>query len=418
MPVTALIENLAGRYASSMIEDRRFFHAHPELSWQESSTSARIAAILQEMGCANVSIGLHGTSSGVTAEINPSRTGPCLALRADMDALPMQEMGTAPWRSAKDGVMHACGHDAHMAILLGAARILTAVADRLPCRVKLLFQPAEEIPGDDGISGARAFCEEGVLDGVQAILGMHVWSQYPTGVFAWRSGPFMASSDLWTVKITGQGGHSAMPHLAVDPTIAAAAFVTAMQTAISREISPLETAVLSVGTLTSGTIFNVIPDKADITGTMRAFTPDVRRQLKEILPRIADGICAAFRCEAGSAFPKGLPSVVNHPELTGFLTRVADRLSFLRGTMESQPIMVSEDFSYYADLVPSAFFFLGCGNPGKNTAHPHHSPYFDVDEEVLPIGAALMAEFCRAFDEEAAASLQTRTKPASSTGEG
>lgn len=383
------IKSKAAELAAEFTEIRHHLHAHPELSWQEIETSKLIESKLKELGLENVRRGVGGTETGVTADLVGDPSGPCIALRADIDALPLKEENTVAYHSSISA-MHACGHDGHTATLLGTAKLLDSLKNVLPGRVRFLFQPAEE----HGLrSGAKELIAQGALDGVDAIAGMHLWSFVPTGRVQWRNGPVMASADRWAVKFFGKGGHGAMPHNAIDPTAAASNFAGAIQTIVSREIDPIDTAVVSIGQMTAGDAFNIIPDTAELIGTTRTFNPEVRDRMEGRLRRIADGIAEAYRCKAETCFTYYYPSVINHPGVTSVLRESAAELLGAANVEESPMLMVSEDFSYYQQKVPGTFFFLGAGNSQKETDFPHHSPRFNLDDDVLPIGMSLMSSF-------------------------
>jgi amidohydrolase len=385
----AAIKTAAGEIKDEMSRDRRYLHEHPEISWHEAETSEFIERRLSEIGLVNIKRGFGGTTSGVTADLACS-DGPCVALRADIDALPITEENDVEYRSKNRGAMHACGHDCHMSALLAAAKILSGMRSRIKGRVRFIFQPAEET-GDP--SGARAMIDEGALEGVDAIGGMHVWSFVRSGVVQWRVGPVMASSDRFEATFTGKGGHGAMPHSAVDPIVAMADYIGAIQTIASREIDPIASAVVSVGRVEAGTTFNVIPDRAEVCGTLRSFDAEVRNEMEGRLRRIADGIASAYRCRAETTVKYMLPSVVNDKRVTETLKSVAEETAGAANVEECPPLMVSEDFSLYQEKIPGTFFFMGVGNPGKGACHPHHSPRFNVDEDALPTGAALLSAF-------------------------
>lgn len=386
----AKIKKLADGLALEGAEVRHYLHMHPETGWKEIETSKFIESRLRGLGLENIKRGFGGTGSGVTADLAGGRPGPCVALRADIDALPLAELNDVSYRSQNDGVMHACGHDGHMSILLGTAKLLASLKDELSGRVRFIFQPSEE----SGVaSGAHKMIEEGVLEGVDVIGGMHLWSFLKTGTVHWKSGPVMASSDGWSVKFTGRGGHGAMPHNAIDPTVAAANFIGALQTIVSRELDPVDTAVVSLGKLDAGDAFNIIPDTVDLLGTARTFNPEVRADMEGRIRRVADGIASAYRCTAETGYSYMYPSVVNHPGVTARLAEVAVHVAGAENVEESPLLMVSEDFSYYLEKVPGTFFFVGCGNEAKGTDYPHHSSRFDVDDDVLPLGMTLFSAF-------------------------
>jgi amidohydrolase len=374
---------------AEMAENRRYLHAHPETSWCEVETSNFIEHKLNELGLANIKRGFGGTASGVTADLACSDV-PCVALRADIDALPITEENDVEYRSRNDGAMHACGHDCHMSALLAAAKILSGMKPRIRGRIRFIFQPAEET-GDP--SGARAMIGEGALEGAEAIGGMHVWSFVRSGLVQWRRGPVMASSDRFSVTFTGKGGHGAMPHSAVDPIVAAANYIGAIQTIASRELDPLDSAVVTVGQVNAGSAFNIIPDKAEILGTLRSFDAAVRNGMEHRLRRMADGVAAAYRCRAETAVKYMLPSVVNDAGMTEIFRGAATEIAGAENMEECPPLMVSEDFSLYQERIPGMFFFMGVGNPEKGADYPHHSPRFNADEEALSTGASLLSAF-------------------------
>lgn len=381
------IVELAEELEEKVIKFRRDFHAHPELSWKEERTSKVIEQVLKELGFENVRRGFGGTESGVVGDIVGRKEVPLIALRADIDALPIEEEADVPWRSINKGVMHACGHDAHAAILLGVAHMLALLKDKLPCKVRLIFQPAEE----SGVrSGARQLIEEGALDGVEAIWGLHVWSSLPAGKIGYRSGPTMASADIWEVEIKGKGGHGSRPHEAIDPTIAAASIVLSLQTIISRELDPQETAVLSIGRLESGSAPNVIPEKALIQGNIRTTNSIVRDELPGSIERIAKGIGSALRCEVKTNFIPVYPVTVNDPDMVETLKKVASAMFGDQSLTEMPIVMGSEDFSFYQQKVPGVIFFLGMADSQKGTDAEHHNPTFKTNDEVLKKGVALL----------------------------
>lgn len=385
----AKIKSMAQSLSAEMVDLRHYLHANPEVSWQEVETSRLIEEKLKELGLENVKRGFGGTEVGVIADLIGDPSGPCVALRADIDALPLKEENTFDYCSCKNA-MHACGHDGHISVLMGVVKLLSSIKDQIPGRVRFLFQPAEEA----GVrSGAKELIAEGALDGVGAIAGMHLWSFVPTGRVQWKNGPVMASADSWTVKFTGKGGHGAMPHEAVDPTVAAGDFIGALQTIVSREINPVDTAVVSVGKMTSGDAFNIIPNTADLLGSLRSFNADVRSKMEERIRRVADGIAAAYRCTAETGITYMYPSVVNNPSVTAVLRDTAVQVVGEENVEESPLLMVSEDFSFYQEKIPGTFFFLGAGNAEKETNFPHHSPRFNIDDDALPIGISLMSAF-------------------------
>jgi amidohydrolase len=373
---------------------RREFHAHPELSWKEAETSRRIEERLAELGCENIRRGFKGTESGVVADLTGGKPGPCVALRADIDALPVQEATGLFYASVVPGVMHACGHDAHAAMLLGAAQILSEMRKDIPGKVRLIFQPAEEAGYD---SGAPAMIAEGALDGVAAIGGIHAWSQIPSGKFGFRKGTCMASADLWEMTIQGKGGHGSAPHNAIDPTVAVAHIISMLQTVVSREIDPLESAVVSVGKVEAGIAPNVIPEKAVVTGNVRTTTRETRDGIETRIRRIIDGVSAALRCETTLKYTRIYPVTVNDAGLTDIMAAAAAQIVGAENLVELPIAMGSEDFSYYGEKIPAVFAMLGIADPAKGTDNQHHSPRFAIDDDVLGKGASILAGFALSY---------------------
>lgn len=386
------IKLAAEKLQPQISEWRRYFHSTPELSWQEVETSKKIESILKELGFTNVKRGFGGTESGVSADIVGGKSGgkKCVALRADIDALAVKEETGLPFESKNPGVMHACGHDGHIAGLLGAAKLLSGMRNDFSGTVRLLFQPAEE----NGIkAGADYMTREGALEGVDAIGGLHLWSFERTGLVQWKIGPAMASCDCWKVKFTGKGGHGAMPHASIDPTVALAAFVSSLQTIVSRELPPSEIVVVSTGKLAAGEAFNVIPNTAEALGSVRTFSNEIQSSMKGMIKRIADGIADSYRCTAEVDYTMFVPPVINDPRVTDILKDAAVQIAGAENVEESKIQMVSEDYSYFQRKVPGTFFFVGAGKAENNTNFPHHSPRFSVDEDALPTAAAVLAGF-------------------------
>jgi len=392
------IKVISEAFRDEVVELRHQFHKHPETAWKEVETTRKIESLLREWGFEHIRRGVRGTSCGVVADLNPGREGPSIALRADMDALAIKEENSVPYVSECEGVMHACGHDSHMAILLGAARVLSLIKDDLPGRVRLIFQPAEEGGStSENYPGAECMIREGVLEGIDAIAGLHIWSPLETGLVAVRPGAFMSACDSWTVRIYGKGGHGAMPQDAIDPTLAATTFVNLLQTIVSREVDPKEIAILSVGKIITGSAFNIIPDSVEVTGTTRTFNPAIQDNMPVMIKRIADGVCAALRCRAELEYTRFVPPTINDEELTKQFIETAKGIIGEERVQISPLIMVSEDFSYFQEKIPGVFFFLGCGNPAKGTDNPHHSPRFNVDDDALSTGVELLAGFAAEF---------------------
>ncbi|GAB6102551.1 amidohydrolase [Thermococcus atlanticus] len=363
-----------------IIEMRRGFHARPELKYEEVWTSGVVVGELERLGYEVV----RTAGTGVVGVLRGKKPGRIVALRADMDALPIQEENDVPYKSKIPGKMHACGHDAHTAMLLGAARILAELKDELNGTVKLIFQPAEE-----GGLGAKKIVEDGHLNDVDAIFGIHVWAQLPAGVIGVKTGPLLASADAFKTTIKGKGGHGAVPHMAVDPVAAVIDIVNAYQKIISREISPLEPAVISVTKIAAGTTFNVIPETAELLGTIRAFNEDVRDYIIKRMERITKGYAESMRCDGEFELTmEHIPPTINDEKLAEF---AREALKPLGRIVEPEPTLGAEDFAFYTQKTPGVFIFLGIRNEEKGIIYPHHHPKFDVDESVLWKGSATYA---------------------------
>ena len=364
-----------------MIDLRRDFHQYPELGLQEFNTARKVEGVLKALGL-ETRMFVNGT--GVRGFLRGSEPGETIALRADMDALPIQEETDLPYQSQNKGVMHACGHDAHMAMLLGAATILSEMKKELKGNLAFIFQPAEEIG-----EGAKAMVEEGALEGANRIFGLHVYSILPFGTLGYRPGPLMAAGDFFDVKITGKGGHGGLPHLTVDPIVIAANAISTLQTIVSREVDPAESAVISICKMNGGEAYNVIPETATFGGTIRSHKPELREDLPRRIKEILDGLVSGMRGSYELTLMSKFPATINDEEMTAFVVKVAkeilgeDKLSLLR------PLMGSEDFSFYLQKVPGTFAFLGVENKDKGIIYPHHHPKFNIDEDILPLGTAL-----------------------------
>ncbi len=365
---------------------RRDFHMHPELGFQEFRTAGIVARELTALGL-EVTTGVGGT--GVTALIEGGRPGPVVLLRADMDALPITEETGAAYASQNPGVMHACGHDGHTAILLTVARMLFAQRGELAGTVKLAFQPAEE-----GLGGAEKMIEDGVLDNpkVDYALALHVWNEKPLGWIGVSDGPSMAGGEIFKIKVVGKGGHGAAPHLTVDPILASAQVVSALQGIVARNVGPLETAVVSVCTIHGGETFNVIPPSVEMTGTIRTFEQSVRRKVLERFEKTVQTVAEGLGCRAEVEVNRLTPAVINDNGLARRVQETA-RALFPESTLDTgnYVTMGSEDMAYIMEKVPGSFIFIGSANPEKGLDAAHHHPKFDIDEAALPRGAALLA---------------------------
>lgn len=362
---------------------RRDFHQHPELGFQEVRTAGIVARELRELGL-EVTTGVAKT--GVVALLEGARPGPTVLVRFDMDALPIQEETGAPYASQTPGVMHACGHDGHTAIGLTVARMLAERREQLAGRVKFVFQPAEE-----GMGGAEAMVAEGVLENPRpdVVLGLHVWNERPVGWLGVTTGPAMAAADYLRITVTGKGGHGAAPHLTVDPVVAAAHIVTALQTVVARNVAPLEAAVVSVTRVRAGEAFNVIPSQAEMEGTIRTFLPAVRERVLERVQAIAAGVAGALGAQAEVTVQRLTPPVINDAAVAARVRAVAERL-FPEDEIGEERTMGSEDFAFFMEAIPGCYFFIGSANAARGLNYGHHHPKFDFDEAALWRGAALM----------------------------
>lgn len=364
------------KHFSEMIALRRFFHQYPELSFQEVKTPAKINEFLTSLGIVTkTKVG----GRGVIGIIEGGMSGKTVALRADFDALPIQDEKTVDYASKVQGVMHACGHDAHTATLLYVAKVLQENRKQLKGRVILIFQFAEEVaPG-----GAKPMIEDGCLDGVDVIFGTHLWSTIPVGKMGYRSGPIMAAADQFTIEIQGKGGHGAAPHETVDAIILGTTYIQMIQQIVSRNVNPITPAVITVGSFHAGDAFNIIADKAKIVGTVRTFDETVQNLIIEKLESILKSICEAAGAEYTFDYVKGYPAVINHENETNILVQSAKKIMNSDDLFEMEPQMGGEDFAYYLQKVPGSFFFIGAGNDEVGASFPHHHPKFNIDEKAM-----------------------------------
>jgi amidohydrolase len=362
-----------------LVEWRRHFHQRPELGFRERLTAEAIAQKLQEWGIQHQT-GIAET--GIVAVIPGNRPGPVLAIRADMDALPIQELNQVPYRSLHDGVMHACGHDGHTAIALGTAYYLSQHPD-FAGTVKLIFQPAEEGPG-----GAKPMVEAGVLKNpdVDAIIGLHLWNNLPLGSLGVRDGAMMAAVELFDCVINGKGGHGAMPHQTVDSVIVGSQVVNALQTIVSRNVDPLKAGVVTIGSFHAGHARNVIANTAKLQGTVRYFDPSLEGFFAQRMEQIISGICQSHGASYELDYKRIYPPVVNNPAIA----------SLVRSVAECQT-MGGEDMSFFLQEVPGCYFFLGAANIERDLAYPHHHPRFDFDETVLGMGVEIFVRCVEKF---------------------
>jgi amidohydrolase len=374
-------------YTQSM---RRDFHIHPELGFHEIRTGGIVAKELEALGL-EVTKGIGKT--GVVGLLEGAKPGPTLLIRFDMDALPITEETGAEYASQNQGVMHACGHDGHTAIGLTVAKILQAHRDQLNGTIKFCFQPSEEGFNGEEIGGNEMMIRDGVLDSpkVEKTLALHVWNEKPIGWFGVVKGPVMAGAELFTVKLTGKGGHGAIPNLTIDPIVAASQVVSALQSITSRNVAPLQAAVVSVTTIHSGTAFNVIPQETELTGTIRTFDLEVRKKVLERFNQIVHGVGEAMGCKVEIDLQRVTPAVVNDDEITGKVQETARQLLPDSNIDTTAMTMGAEDMAFMQEKVPGCYFFIGSNNTEKHLDYAHHHPKFDFDEEALLRGAALMA---------------------------
>jgi len=364
----------------NIIDWRRDFHQYPELGFDEHRTSKIIGETLKEMGLApKMNVG----KTGVTADLSFGE-GPTIALRADMDALPMQEASGLDFSSKHDGVMHACGHDGHMAMLLGAAKVLTQNGNSFNGTVRFIFQPAEE-----GAGGARYMIEDGCLDGVDEIYGIHVWNYQPVGEVGITDGPVLAAADMFEINIKGIGGHGAAPQGTVDAVVVSSHLVQALQTIVSRNTNPLESTVVTIGTISGGHNFNIIADEVTLSGTARAYTEENRNLIKTRMAEIIDGVAKTFGAEISFDYEDGYPPTINHTDPVNKVLKAAERVV---GEKAGMPYlsMGGEDFSYYLQKIPGCFFFVGSApNDQQLFETPHHCSHFTMDERALLVGPSI-----------------------------
>ena len=376
--------------AAQLVAWRRALHAQPELSWQESATATLLARELKSMGLP-VREGVGG-GHGLVADLETGQPGPRILLRADMDALPLQEATGQPFASLHPGVMHACGHDAHMTCLLGAARLLTQDAERLRGAVRFVFQPAEEVPP----GGALGMIEGGVLEGVQAAAALHVYPALPVGQVGFRPGAILAYSNRFVIRIQGTGGHAAKPHLAVDALATAVQVYQGLQYLVSRENDPLHPFVITIGRIQGGSVANVIADQVELEGTVRCLDAQVAQAVPERIQRVAQGICQSTRATCHITFQTGYPALINDPALTAQAAASARKVLGSQAVVDlPHPEMGGEDFAFFAQRVPAVFFRLGVSNPASGKTNPLHHPAFDLDEGALPVGTAVLVQIAQ-----------------------
>ena len=362
-----------------MVAWRRHLHRNPEVSFHEEETARFVRETLETFDGLEIS---RPTENSVVARLVGNEPGKTIAIRADIDALPITEENDFEFASANPGAMHACGHDGHTAMLLGAAKILSGVRESIDGEVRFVFQHAEELsPG-----GAEELVERGVMDGVDAVVGIHLWSQMPVGKVGVTHGPMMAAPDIFRVTVRGKGGHAAFPHQVVDSIAVGAQVVTNLQHVVSRETDPIDNVVLSVARFQGGTTHNVIPGAVEMEGTVRTLDPEIRERMPETMERVIKGITEAHGADYEFSYERGYKPVINDEGLTREIEETAREVVGEANVEIMPPSMGGEDFSAYGQRAPSAFYLVGAGNEGRGITAPHHHPRFDIDEDALAIG--------------------------------
>ncbi|MCR2804897.1 amidohydrolase [Paenibacillus soyae] len=383
MGLGALAEKTVAELYPEMVKWRRHLHQHPELSFLEKETSSWIAEKLREFGC-EIRTGVGG--HGIVAVIKGGLPGPVIALRADIDALPIQDEKECEYASKTPGIMHACGHDGHTATLLAIARFYNENRDKLSGERRLIFQPAEEVTPGGAIEMVRA----GALDGVDVVYGVHLWTPLPYGSASSKPGAFMSAADEFVIDIEGKGGHGGLPHNAVDSIIVGSALVQGLQSIVSRNVNPLHPAVLTIGSFQAGTTNNIIAEKCQLKGTVRSFDETTRFMIHYRLETFVRHTCDMYGAKHSYHMRVGYPPVVNDDKEAARFFAVAPTLFGETGTLEAEAITVAEDFSYYLLEKPGCFMFVGAGNPDCGAVYSHHHPKFDFDERAMKKSAALL----------------------------
>jgi len=382
------VRDSAEQCKEQIISWRREIHAHPEIAWKESHTGDMVARELENLGIEVKRI----AQTGVLGILKGARAGKTVALRADMDALAITEATDLPYKSKNPGIMHACGHDGHTAMLLGAAKILSQRKDQLGGTIKFIFQPAEEI----GL-GALQLIDAGVMEGVDALLGIHLWPDLASGKVSLVAGPRMASADKIRITVKGKSGHGSMPHQGIDAILAASAIIMNLQSVSSREVAPLEPVVITIGKIVGGTSWNITCDDVVLEGTTRCFSREVRDNLPAMITRIIQNTAVSFRAQAELEYIPIVAPLINDARIAQLAAAALHNLYGEDIVGEIDKVMGGEDFSFLCEKTPGAMVFLGNGNRDKQTDYPLHNDKFNIDEDVLPIGAALHAQFALDF---------------------
>ena len=370
---------------------RRHFHRHPELSWQEFETAKRTRQELTEMGIPYEEV----AGTGTIATIRGDRDKPVIGLRCDIDALPITEVKDLPYRSANPGVMHVCGHDSHITMLLLAAKVLSEHKEELHCTVKLIFQPAEE-----AMNGAQKVIESGLVDGLDTVAGMHIFPHLPAGTISVEAGPRYTSAGFMKIKIIGKSGHGAMPQFLVDPIYVGAKVIDALQSLVSREVNPNDTVVVSICTFHSGTLPNIFDETAELTGTVRTFNPQLAKELPGMIERVIKNTCAAYRADYEFDYYVNIPATVNDERCSAIAEGSVRKILGEEGLVKYTKTPGGEDFAYFLERSPGVYAFVGCRNEEKDCCYSLHNDRFDLDEEGMLCGAAFYVQYLLDAQEE------------------
>ncbi len=380
----ARVGSEVSRVSPEVVDTRRDLHRHPELAHLEHRTAELAGGRCRDLGF-EVRTGVGGT--GVLAELEGSGPGPTVLYRADMDALPVDERDDGrPVRSEVPGAMHACGHDGHVAIALGVAAVMASLRDSWRGRLRVCFQPAEEVA-----TGALPMIEDGALSGVDRALGIHLWTGLDRGRVAVATGPIFGSADEFRLRVRGRGGHGGLPHLSVDPVLAAAHVVVALQSLVSREVAPSMPAVVTVGQIRGGQAFNVIAEEVELRGTVRAPDEELRRRLLTRVEELARSVASGLRAEADFELLAGCPPVINDAVVADGVRLAAARAVGEENVQVAGMLTVGDDMAYFLERVPGCYFLVGAGDPAQNVRAPHHHPEFDIDERCLGVGVAAVS---------------------------
>ncbi|MBY0219082.1 M20 family metallopeptidase [Paenibacillus illinoisensis] len=390
MEQTSLFE-LAQQLQPKLTNWRRDFHRHPEIGYEEVRTSGIVAAHLESLG---LEVARHVGRTGVVGLLRGETDGPTIALRADMDALPIRDQKSAEYRSQVEGKAHLCGHDAHTTILMGAAELLTGLGRPKSGNIKFVFQPAEE-----GLAGARAMIQDGVLENpkVDAIAGLHVTPGQDRGTVGVSKGVAFASADRLVIRVFGKGGHAARPHEGIDAIAVSAQVITALQNIASRLVDPLEPVVVTIGKITGGYMGTAIAPEVEMIGTVRTLSPTLRERMPALIEQVVRGVCASFGAGHEVVYGDGYPVVVNDHTMVDLLTETVDGLEWAKGWSSIPPSTGGEDFAFYCEQIPGVFFRLGSGNEDERTRYPLHHPMFDLDETAMPYGVGMLSSIALEF---------------------